>query len=408
MRTDGAARLGDLKKFEVTIDGENVTPSVLSVNVWQDIFTPAWNCDIVFSDTNNVIHTLPIKQGAKVKIKAETKFDAATDGEVEFDFVLFKISDRTFIRSQFQTYTLNCVSQALLKDMSKRVSKHFSGKYDEVAQQIVSDGLGGSLKVEAIPDKIDVIMANWSPMTCIQWLCKSAYKGDDADYVFFMDKDNSFVMEKMEEMYSSKKWECPFNLKQKPADEKDLNGNTDVDDALNITNYTIHHYDALSNISAGFYASKTVSYDMIKKKWSETTHTISGPDASMSSFASAEFKGYTDAVQSFVAINDKLFEGGSSCCKKDSVKQWVGSRRSNIMKSEQDRFFAQIVGGGAWYKYLGYHLKIDLPPHEDQTGEKFDKYFTGTYLITAIHHSIQDGYYSITLELMKKRLDKAM
>ena len=85
MITENPSSPGDLKKFVVMLNGNDVTASVISFDIFQDIFSPTWSAKFFFEDTMNLLATLPIKAGMEITAKIETNFGGFVgDAEKEF------------------------------------------------------------------------------------------------------------------------------------------------------------------------------------------------------------------------------------------------------------------------------------------------------------------------------------
>lgn len=411
MLTDKVGRPGDIKRVIITLDGIDISSGVIATHIWQDIFTASWSCKLIVGDTTNMIHTLPIKQGMEIGITLETELTNKTKDAKQFKFILFAITDRTFEKSRFQSYALEGVSKSFIKNQQKRVSKHYSDTPDQIVSKIVSDKLGGTCKTSSAGSKIDVIIPNLSPIMAANFVCKFAKAGQAADCVFFMTDDDEYIMESVEKLYTSDEYKSGWTLLQGEANAKDTIGNQGDEVVFYISGYTFEHYDALMNMTGGFYANQVVTYDFTKKKWEERNFKHGddiSSDHSMSTFSGSVFDDSKLANQSFIPKYDMLFDKKASPFKSDNLEDWVGSRKSSMLKLEQDRLFVQIPGNVIMWQALGKNIEIDLPSHEDMTGETLDKYYKGTYLITAVHHTVQGTHYNVNLELVKKRLAEGM
>ena len=407
MRTSKSGQIGDISRFKVTADGQDITAAVAGCHIWQDIFTPSWSCTIMMSDTNNVIHTIPLKQGTEIVITLETQVPSPTDGNKDFKFMLHKITDRVLVKSMHQTYAIHGVSKALLKNQGKRVSKYYKDKPESIAQQLVQKELGGQVETGSSEDQIEVIIPNWSPFVAANWLCKMATSQGAADFVFFMKDDDKYKMDSVEKMYGDS---CGVKLVQSIAGERTKDGNIEDKALLSISQYHIEHYDGLSNLVGGYYASQLVWYDLVKKKWDKKDFKFGediGADGAKKAFTGSEFTDSKLANMSWVPKHDNIFKKGDDNIYKKAEK-WSGTRKSSVMKLDQDRLFVQLPGGVKFWEYLGKSIEVDLASHEDMSGEKFDKYYRGTYLIVAINHTVQGDTYFVNLQLVKKRLEKGM
>ena len=399
----------DLKDFSITVDGSDITTGVTECHIWQDINTPSWSCSIACNDTSNMIQAIPIKQGSKVTVMLKSDTVDSLACQKQFQFIIYKIDGRDVIKSKNQGYTLHAITETFLKNQSTRVQKYYSNTPDKIVSSIISDRLGGSVITTSASEKISVIVPNLTPFVAANWLGKFAVYSNQADYLFFMSDLNQYKFKSFEDMYSSDS--SGLTLKQGVANIRNEAAALDKNDAFNMLHYQIDHYDALSNLAGGFYGSTTVTYDIYNQKW-ETKPFKFGDDNSQdktnSATAGASFLSDADkAFQAFVPVHDKMVDCDHPN-KKAQVDKYAGSRRSAMLKLEQDRLFVQLAGQTKYWEILGKSIEVDMQTHEDFSGEKLDKYYSGKYLVAAIEHVIAGKEYYVNLELIKKRLKRPM
>lgn len=406
MISNKSGRLGDLSEYRIKIAGEDVTNAVAMCNIWQDVFTPTWSAAIALSDTNNMIHTIPIAQGTEVEITMATKQNSPLDGNKVFKFVVFKITDRQLEKSMHQSYTLNLVHKDLIKNQQKRVQKHFSSTASGIVSQVISKEIGGSVEADSSDASINAMVCNWSPFVTANWCAMHAVSSGAADYVFFMSDDQRYKFKSLEKMYKD---ELEFKLTQRLADVKDDGAKTPQDRFTSYTQFRFEHGDAIANLAGGLYGSEVNSYDFVKKIWEKKSFKYGedvGDDASKKSFKDDVFSDSKLTSTAWAPKHKKMFEGGSNIY--DKVEKWSGSRKSSLMKLEQDRLFLQLPGGIKTWEWLGKSIEVELPSHEDMSGEDHDKYYKGKYLIIAVSHQVVGHIYNVTLELIKKRVERDM
>lgn len=397
-----SAMPGDLSRFEVYIDNFDVTEAVTSVIIFQDIFSPTWTAAISMNDTNNMIMNVPIKPGSFVSISVKTEFKSETDDEKTFNFIIYGIEDRKFQNALHQTYTIKCVSPDFIKNQGLRVQQSFKNMSpDQICSQIISEKIGGSVDTDSADNQVSIIISNVSPFTAAHQLCKVAICNGAADMVFFMKDEGQYAMKSIEQMY---KKEHLFKFIIRPAHKRNDAGNLEEDFTLCITDYYFDHYDAMSNISSGLYASKLVQFDFISKTWNEDIFKYGddvGEDDAKKPWDGSLFE-KPEANITFLPKHPKLADEGETVF--DSAQKWSGSRLSSMMKLEQDKLIIQLPGGLKGWKALGETVKIDLPSQQDyQKDEIFDKQFKGKYLVVAISHYFGKHSYFINYELIKKR-----
>jgi hypothetical protein len=397
---------GDLAKFEVKIEDTDITDSVVSAVVFQDIFSPTWTAAIDVNDTNNMMMNVPIKPGSSVSISVKTDMKSETDGEKTFKFIVFNIGNKQIHNAMQQSYSINCVAEDFMKNQGIRVQQSFKNKSpDKICSSIISEYIGGSVETDPAENSLSTIISNISPFTAAHQMCKVAVSGGAADMVFFMRDEGKYAMKSIEKMYS----EGPmFRFIMRPSHVRDDAGNLEEDYNLCITNYHFEHYDAMSNISSGMYANKLVQFDFIGKTWSEHKFVFGddvSEDADKKPWDNSSFEQENSNI-SFLPKHPGLAGGNQTVF--DTAKDWSGSRKSSLMKLEQDKLIIQLPGGVKGWEAIGRTVDVDLPSQQDHQDEELDKQFKGKYLVVAISHYFGKHSYFINYELVKKRHEVKM
>lgn len=93
-------KIGNLRQYRVIIDNYDVTDATLGCKIFHDMQSPTWSAQIFFMDSANLINTLPIVSGSKIKILLETKHNVSTDKKKEFEFVIYRIGDKDMQNQQ--------------------------------------------------------------------------------------------------------------------------------------------------------------------------------------------------------------------------------------------------------------------------------------------------------------------
>lgn len=398
---------GDLKKFQVWLDDTDISSMVYSAHVFQELFSPTTTAIININDTTNLITSMPIQAGKRVRIIIESDNNAAGDGEQEWEMVVYKIGDKSSTQQNNLTYSLFAADKAFLKNQTKRLQKSFTNqKTSDIIQSVVSEAFGGSVDANPSDSSINLIIPGQTPFYAISHLLEISLNNGAADYVFFQNADASFSFKSFEKLYSDSSEDSGITFTSRPC-QIDGPGNSKYDYTLNIGSYAFQHFDALSNIQTGFYSSKTFSFDFLSKVQKESKFKYGDDNSSDKSALSVDDSLLTDsedATVTFVAKNSKLFENGKAY--SDDADTQMPSRKSSLMKFEQNKIIFQIPGSAGAAKWFGKSVTIDLPSSNSlDSDEPIDKRLRGKYLITNMAHMINKDRYMINIEACKKRLE---
>ena len=406
MKVEKAGNFNDIKKLEVKIDGNDITTAATQVVIYQDIFLPCWSAIVTIDDSANFIMKLPIRPGSKVTVSVETQTDSVLDGDKSYDFLIYKLGDKLQKGQMHVQYNLYCASQGFLTNQTNRISKTYSNKKPEdVVSNICSEFLGGSLaKSDSSDVNYHVIIPNWTPFVAGWWCAKLALKENRSDYVFFMSDFDQYWFRSIEELYKNES--CGITFKQKPTNFREDGEYTD-DYGIMINKYNTDDYEAMGNLGAGYYKTKLLSYDVISKKWESKVFSF-GDDIAEDK-EKKPWDIYDQAENANVSFLPKHPGLHANPTIDDQVTNWHTSRKSSLMKLEQNKLQIQIPGGAKVWELLGKNCEVELPSNQDLIeGEQLDKYFKGTYLITHICQIYSSSTITVNLELCKKRLTEKM
>lgn len=398
---------GDIGKHEVKIDGTDVTNFVFVTQIFHEIQSPFWTAQLGFMDTQNLPMTIPIKIGSEVKITVETNAPKPGSGQAKYEFLVYKISDRTIEKQETMGYVVHCVSKELFENAKKRISKSYKEKTPpDLVREFVKEMKGSLDKQDSDSNKYSVIIPNWSPVAAIEWVCKfSQNSSSGADFFFFQSDKAKFNFRSIEKMLKDKAGE---KLKQVHPNARSSLGSENQDGFINIEEWhVLESHDAVRMSSAGYYGSKRIKHNIIDKTLEDDEFAYGddcGEDMSKAPFDTGVFTGFEDSVIAYAPEHPKMYESGDSIM--DNLKDWWGSRLSSIQKLESNRSIAMIPGYAKAWEWLGKSIEVQLPSHQDHKSERFDEYLKGDYLVVAVKTIVTNGRCRTALELAKKRLEK--
>jgi hypothetical protein len=386
---------GDLKVFKVFIDGYDVSSAMSSVEIYLDMLMPNWSCKVYMSDTNNLIMTVPIQQGSKISITVETDVSSIMDGKKTFTFTLFKISDKQFKNYAHQTYVLHGVPETWIKNNGARVMQSYTSMSPVmISSSIMSTYLGGTISdIHPANNVVSLNSSNLSPFTAIAQMSKVAMIGNRADFLFFQTDNNKYAMKSLGMIYASEI--SGFSFKMRPAKIRDSKGNIREDYCQCFTDYYLDHYDSGSAKGGGLYASTAASYDLINQNWNNKEFKF-GDDSSGAgggimgalkkvwgaAGGSSDLFEQKDANITFNPSHPGMSDKGNTSV--DYAKEWSPSRKSSLLKLEQDNLIIQVPVGVRGWTGLGKTCLVELPSQQDVKSVKLDEQFSGLYVITAM------------------------
>ena len=206
----------------------------------------------------------------------------------------------------------------------------------------------------------------------------------------------------------------------------------------------MNQFQKVKNINEGYYSSKLVTHDIVRKKilqhnydgfieWLWVNHTAPFPPLSNSdtelqtgntfrtSYAPDESSGitegrrlsdYTDSRVEFYPKHNQMYSVNPQQKHDNKVEEWRLRRAGHIAMF--DGITMQVQCGGLSFIRVGLVVTLNVAsPETTSHGKKdaaFDKYLSGTYLITAIRHIFANDKgetgYKMIVELTKDGLDE--
>lgn len=409
MKFEQGASWGDLKRFSVFVNDTDITDAVMAAQVFQDLFAPTTTAIVNLMDTTNLLMNLPIRAGATLRIELETDLNCEGDGEQTWEFVIYKVGDKDVSNDKIQLYSLFAAHKAFLLNQTKRIFRSYANQStDKIAQNVVSEFLEGEAVTHESDTVISMIAPGWSPFYTMGWLLKTSITQNAADFAFFQQYDGKFAFKSFEKLYSSEDEYSGTTFVIRPTNMRDDKGDSLYDYSTSINNYHFDHFDAISNLSSGFYKNKTVTYDFINKSWSEKTFTFGDDNAEDKEMMKVDQDFILDSENvniSFMPKHPGMFDSSESYL--DKAETWQTSRKSSLMKFNQEKLIVQFPGTAKACQWFGKSCDVDLPSQDSlNADEVFDRQRRGRYVITAMAHMIGKDTYTINAEMVKKRLEE--
>lgn len=327
------------------------------------------------------------------------------DGNKSYEFIIYKLGDKLFKTQLQYQYKLYCASKGFLTNQTNRISKTYSNKKPEDCMtNICSEFLGGTL-VKSDPSDVTyhTIIPNWTPYVAGWWFAKLALKENRSDYVFFMADFDQYWFKSTEELFKNER--SGITLRQCPSNLRNAVGDFENDYGIMITKYHTDDYDGLSNLGSGYYKTKLLSYDVISKKWE--TKVFSFGDDIQEDKDKKPWEIFDQAENANISFLPKHPGLHTNQTINDQITNWHVSRKSNLLKLEQNKLQVQISGGAKVWELLGRNCQVELPSQQDyDESEIYDKYYKGDYLVSHICQVYTTGNITVNLELIKKRLEE--
>jgi hypothetical protein len=428
----------------------DLQPYFIEMNIYEDLYSPSLTMDIVLNDSVNLPQKVPILGEEYLNFSFASKSIGGDTGiggdEINPGYMyVTSITDRHITKDKQQVYILHLTSEQSIINYNTSISRSFRGKLiSEIAETLLNDYIdsGNDFVIEQTDGLEHVVIPNWKPFKAINWLTKLAVNTKNIPSFLFWESIGVTYFKSVETLLEQES-KHKFILKPTTDDK------AAVATASGITPLTsleiINQFDIPHNITIGLYSSKLITHDIVRKKIEQTTyglnqafgseiaHTdefmpISSEDtyyevADRQNYAPQKNTVEGENIQSFFdskislkTKHDKLYCKHAGDLYDNNVENILLKRNALINGLNQIKL--QITFSGISFLRVGFTVDIDVPSPEVVIEEKagevknkeemVDKMLSGTYLITALKHSVimQDGkpQYGMTAEVTKDGL----
>ena len=414
----------------VSIDGLDISiiEYFASIEIYENLFLNNITGRISLIDGSNLPTELPLT-GQEILI-----FTFSTPGTepITLTVSLDKISERIPVGGErSQVYDLHFISIPFIVNLTKKVSKSYTGKISEIVRRIFSSYLSGpdvdfevpNIKTETTFGSHKFVIPNWRPQAAINWLAQRAISDthpDRANYIFYEDLGGfkfvsltSLMNGPIREVYES-------IVTRKEHDTEDDYESTHRNIQSPII---VRGFDRSKEIPKGIFSSSLMTHDIVKKTWDTASYNYTQEFDSSKSLnnwpilpvSSDYFARHADSKQYFSPKHAGIYGGVRIASTKegeqvnfleypDNSRQelWMLTHDSLINQLKSSRIEFDIFGDSN--RRVGDRVQVIVPPMKAlgfNNASEVDTLISGTYLITKIRHRISLGGHEMRIELSK-------
>jgi len=407
-----------LRKIELLSSSEyklDIRDQVLSIEVYEDIFSPFITMAITLRESLDFINALPIRGEEIITIELATPTFDKPNTVITGKFYVYKLADRELITDRNSVYTLYCVSYEALTDLNVKLSKAYKGNIAEIAASLLGkDGLNTEKNVNIEPTQNTTMYISnfWSPIKNLNYAAAAAVnKNDNPTYLFFENREG-FNFVSLDLLYDL------------PVYQKFIDNNYVRDtlpDGTSIRNIEKEYqqiieikvrsnFDILKNINAGTYASRIYSYDLLRKKYYVKDYVAYDQFSKINHLNDFSINSDWLPVKPVNFIyNDvrhfSVFNGFNDVSNTEIMQT-----RASAIQLLKSNMIEIKVNGRTDYT-IGQKVYVELtkpaPVNEndsatmDNVTGTVDTSLSGNYLITAINNIINRENHTAILELCK-------
>ena len=415
----------------------DLTELVITINMYESVFSHAMSGSILIGDTNNLAVNLPIIGQEYLRIKLNTP--SLDDNAIDYSenvFVVYKIKKRQS-DGQMQVLELQFTSPEMLKSNRTRISKSYTNTVDNIAEDILTNeryiDTKKDLFIEPTTGIRRVVVPNLHPYDALRRLAtESISKENSSPHYMFYENNRGLHFRSLQSMYAQG-ITGKYHAGEQAADEE-YTGDDESGDLIQSMKRIVSfdmgtNNDTLANIKSGMLGSTIFSHDIYNKSYDKTTfgyfdnfedHKRISENAPYNDNPIDEdlntLGNFTDAR---IHLHSVPSDTDTQHYETDtSSYSYSSNRLSDSLLSRQSRFGELRSGIGLTMEIAGNTtiaagdmIDVQLPiagiDHDD---DKVDKYYSGVYLITNLRHIFvpRERTHQILLTLAKDSIPETL
>lgn len=389
--------LGSIQEFTVLINNTDVTNKVLRMEIFGEIFSIGWSCNINMLDIDNIVKKLGIKKFTEVTVKIKNESNVICNNNSKIlSFYVMAINKQKYLNQNVQSFELVCVSSTIKDDLHKTIHKLYNNKNGKAIISDVVKEHFSNIQFTSIDDQFNkrALLQGKSPLAACLWVTQFIEYNGSPDCLLYASDIDKLELNSYEAMFNS---QPIFNIEYQ--NHRILqNGEPNKDLPRSFIAYSISKFDAVKDLLFGHHAVQSTDIDLINKK--ATTNVFKMGDDNSNDKAAKNWDEETNTpvkkIQNILATEDSILN--------DS--KWRSKRLSAILKMDQNKLNVQLYGSICITEKLGKVINVIVPPMEDMTKDMMDKPVSGNYVLASFKFIIEQNFSRINLGLIKKRLNK--
>jgi len=383
----------------------DLSKSYAEINIFEDIFSPFMTGNILLLDSLNLVQELPIVGEELIEIDFSTIGD--TEDTFRRQFQIQSLENRKIEGEQSESFVLQFISTGYYDAISTVISKSYQNeKLDSIVQKVVGEvtqmaSLG--VNVDDTFDTQNFIIPRLNAIRAIELLRKRTLNTNQvSDFVFFETREQfefRSLSKLFEQDFTKPLYYLPntgISFKNYP---KDLGISSEFDFVVKSEQIKTQ-IDNGQNIVDGMYGNRLISFDPIKKLYTETDHNLSSNRDSFGRLDRGNFftNDFASQFGERPSTKTMLHVTGSN----DNVEKWLPSKA--VQRRLINNIRVEVTLDGILSFTAGettYYARRNANPLVKNVDSAFDKFMEGKYLVSAVKHSITPESFLTDLELLR-------
>lgn len=391
----------------------DIRNQILSINIFENIFTPFITGTILLKDSLELINFFPLTGEETLNIRLATPGYTDKGTYINNKFFIYKITDREDLTERAVVYTLNFISSEAIMDLNVKISKSFNDSIGNIADNLLNDFSVNTDKtrihVEPTQNNHTYTSNFWSPVQNLNYLAERAVNLNGSPTFLFFENRNGLNFISLESLYknniSQTFYGSNYTREVNPDGTSVRNIENEYKAIINISVPTI--FDYVERIRSGALSSTLITHDLTTKRYTFSTYDFLDQydkEKRLNDFPIISKKAPHFATAAIKTMNKStsLFSGGNDI----TGSRYFQRRKSLLALAESCKINLKVLGRTDYT--VGQKVYVDLSKNtvitKDDTDVK-DHMFSGNYIISAIKHIITRDLHEIEMELIKDSLD---
>lgn len=407
----------DIRKLEIVSSrgvALDIRHMILSLNIFEDIFSPFITGSVVIKDSLDLANYFPLVGDETLNITLATPGFTKKGTFIDNVFRIYKLADRENVGDKVISYTLHFISVEAILDLNVKVSGSYNDNVGKIAVKILEQY---SLKpdsdrfhIEPTINAISYVSNFWSPIQNLNYLADQAVSLSDSPTFLFFENRNGLNFISLESLYNAphvREFVKDNYSRDKHSTGSIRNIERDYSNILNISIPT--SFDYIQNIQNGTYSSTLITHDITTKNYVVHNFDILehyDKDKRLNKYPLITKKVNHTPLSAMATIhkNNAVRPGNH-----DITNSKYFQRRRSLMHLAESCKVEMTVLGRTDYT-VGQKVKLHLSKtatvkKSDTKKDTTDNMFSGYYIISALRHNIGPSFHECTFELIKDSFD---
>jgi hypothetical protein len=336
-------RVVDIKITSAAGESKTIISQVVNLQIQEDVTSPYVFAEITLNDAIGLLQGLPIKGEETIELEFETPVLA--DAALKYKFLVYAVSHLSSgIKNDMNIYQLKCVSEELMINASKFVSKGYKDTFSAIVEDIVKMELGSSkpIDVGATLGVQEWVIPSQKPFQAIDMIRRRATStAHGHSPMLFFETQDGYVFNDMASLYQRGVDQdigtITYNFTNATVLESTRNG---VITAFNAP----EKRDTFEQVNNGAFNNKVTTYDIVTKTLKTYDFNYQDKQSTFNFFNNKST--HSDAfISKFSASPSRTYLIPIDSTKPDHFVDRMGDKQAYTSVMFQNLIRARLVGG---------------------------------------------------------------